>query len=41
MGLDGVPRGELLNGIPIFQEYSTTADLPKKNGTQDFTVPKK
>ncbi len=41
MGLDGVPRGELLNGIPIFQEYSSTADLPKKNGTQDFTVPKK
>jgi len=37
-GLDGVPRGELLNGIPLFQEYSTTADLPKKDGTQDFEV---
>src|SRR5690349_16503455 len=32
-GLDGVVRGELLNGIPLFQEYVTTADLPKGNGT--------
>jgi hypothetical protein len=40
-GTDGVVHGELLNGIPIFQEYTTTADLPKKNGTQDFVVPKK
>jgi hypothetical protein len=40
-GTDGVPRGELLNGIPIFQEYTTTTDLPKKSGTVDFTVPKK
>jgi hypothetical protein len=40
-GTDGVPHGELLNGIPIFQEFMTTADLPKKNGAVDFTVPKK
>jgi hypothetical protein len=40
-GTDGVRHGELLNGIPIFQEYTTTADLPKKNGTVDFMVPKK
>lgn len=41
LGLDGVPRGELLNGMPLFPEYSTTADLPKKDGTQDFDVPPK
>jgi hypothetical protein len=40
-GLDGVVRGELLNGIPLFQEYTTTADLPKKAGTLDFAVPKR
>ena len=40
-GMDGVVRGELLNGIPLFQEYVTTADLPKGNGTKDFDVPKK
>jgi hypothetical protein len=40
-GTDGIPRGELLNGIPIFQEYTTTAELPKKSGTVDFAVPKK
>jgi hypothetical protein len=38
-GLDGVPRGELLNGIPLFPEHSTTADLPKRTATQDFDVP--
>ncbi len=41
LGLDGIPRGELLNGSPVFPEYSTTADLPKGNGTHDFSVPKK
>jgi hypothetical protein len=40
MGLDGIPRGELLNGVPIFKEYSTTADLPQKDGTLDFEVPR-
>jgi hypothetical protein len=38
-GRDGIPRGELLNGIPIFPDYSTTADLPKQNATLDFEVP--
>jgi hypothetical protein len=38
LGLDGVPRGELLNGMPVFPEYSTTADLPKEDATQDFEV---
>src|SRR5262245_9737346 len=38
-GLDGVVRGELLNGIPLFPEYVTKADLPKKDGEQDFEVP--
>jgi hypothetical protein len=41
LGLDGVPRGELLNGLPVFPDYSTTVDLPKKSGTYDFAVPKK
>ena len=40
-GTDGVPHGELLNGIPICQEHTMTADLPKGNGTKDFEVPKK
>jgi len=39
LGLDGVPRGELLNGTPLFPEYTTSADLPKADGTQDFDVP--
>ena len=38
-GRDGIPRGELLNGLPLFQDYSTTADLPNKEGTLDFEVP--
>ena len=38
-GLDGIPRGELLNGIQLFPDYRTTADLPKKDAVQDFTVP--
>ena len=41
MGQTGIPSGELLNGKPIFPEYTTTADLPKNNGTHDFEVPKK
>ena len=40
-GLDGIVRGELLNGISLFPEFVTTADLPKGNGTKDFEVPKK
>ena len=38
-GLDGVVRGELLNGIPLCPDYRTTADLPKKDAQQDFDVP--
>lgn len=38
-GLDGIPKGELLNGTPIFPEYMTTADLPKQDGQKDFEVP--
>jgi len=40
LGLDGKPRGELLNGLPVFPEYSTTADLPKEDATLDFEVPR-
>ncbi len=40
LGLDGIPRGELLNGMPVFPEYSTTADLPKADATQEFDVPR-
>lgn len=41
LGLDGIARGELLNGTPLFPEHTITADLPKENGTQDFAIPKK
>jgi hypothetical protein len=37
-GFDGVPRPELINGIPLFPDYTTTADLPKTNAVQDFEV---
>jgi hypothetical protein len=40
LGLDGIPRGELLNGMPVFPEYSTTADLPTADSTKDFVVPR-
>ena len=38
IGLDGVARGELVNGSPLFPEFNTTADLPKANATKDFDV---
>ncbi len=38
-GRDGIPRGELLNGLPLFRDYNTKVDLPKKNGEQNFEVP--
>jgi len=38
-GRDGIPRGELLNGMPLFRDYNTTVDLPKKSGEQNFEVP--
>jgi hypothetical protein len=37
-GRDGIPRGELLNGLPLFRDYNTKVDLPKANGKQDFEV---
>jgi hypothetical protein len=40
LGLDGVARGELINGSPLFPEYNTAADLPQENGTKDFDVPR-
>lgn len=39
LGLDGIPRGELVNGSPLFPEYNTTADLPQQDTTLDFQVP--
>ena len=38
-GRDGIPRGELLNGLPLFRDYQTKIDLPKKSGEQNFEVP--
>ena len=39
-GLDGIPRGEVLGGMQVFPEYSTTADLPQQDSTKDFDVPR-
>jgi len=36
---DGIPAGELRDGRLLFPDYSTTADLPKHDATQDFEVP--
>jgi hypothetical protein len=38
-GRDGVPRGELLSGMPLFKDYDTKVDLPKADAKQDFEVP--
>jgi hypothetical protein len=39
-GRDGIARGELLNGLPLFTpDYNTTLDLPKASGEQNFEVP--
>jgi hypothetical protein len=38
-GRDGIPRGELLNGLPLFHDYTTQIDLPKTDGEQNFEVP--
>jgi hypothetical protein len=38
-GRDGIPRGELINGMPLFRDYNTKVDLPKKSGEQNFEVP--
>jgi len=38
-GRDGIPRGELLSGLPLFRDYNTKVELPKADGKQDFDVP--
>jgi len=38
-GRDGIPRGELVSGLPLFPDYTTKVDLPKQETTQDFEVP--
>lgn len=38
-GRDGIPRGELLSGLPLFPEYNTKVDLPQAPGEQNFEVP--
>lgn len=43
IGIDGKPtgdeRGEILQGTPLFPEYSVSEDLPKQDSTQDFAIP--
>ena len=43
VGIDGKPtgdqRGEILQGTPLFLEYSVSQDLPKEDSTKDFEVP--
>jgi len=38
-GRDGISRGELLNGLPLFRDYDGKVDLPKADAKQDFEVP--
>jgi len=38
-GRDGIPRGELLNGLQLFPDYTAAVDLPKQTGSMDFDVP--
>jgi hypothetical protein len=38
-GMDGVPQEDFPDGTVLFAEYSTTVDLPKGDGVQDFDVP--
>jgi hypothetical protein len=40
LGQEGIPRGDLINGYPLFPEHTITADLPKKDATHDFEIPK-
>ena len=39
VGQDGIAKEELPKGMPLFPSFETKADLPKQEGTQDFTVP--
>jgi hypothetical protein len=38
-GRDGVARGELMNGLPLFRDFVTQVDLPKAETKHDFEVP--
>ena len=38
-GTDGVPGSETPQGMMLFSEYRTTAELPKEDSTKDFDVP--
>lgn len=39
LGADGKASPESPEGIMLFSEYETTADLPKAASTQEFSVP--
>lgn len=43
VGIDGKPSGnssgEILQGTPLFPEYSVSQDLPKEDSTKDFDIP--
>ena len=39
-GLDGVPTGEMVEGKELFPEYTTKVELPTKETTIDFEVPR-
>lgn len=41
LGLDGIARGELLHGLPVFREYTTSAELPRETSVKDFEVPQR
>ncbi len=38
-GMDGRASPESPQGLPLFSEYQTKADLPRRPGTWDFAVP--
>lgn len=37
-GFDGKPTAEMIDGRPLFPDYTTTADIPEKAATIDFDV---
>jgi hypothetical protein len=39
-GFDGKATAELIDGKPLFPEYTTTVELPTKATTIDFDVPR-
>lgn len=38
-GFDGVPAGEMVEGKPLFADYTTKVELPSKATMIDFEVP--